>query len=114
MGWVGSLLVEISERADVVRDAPGQAFIAAKHDRGHADVGHSSHVEPAAMEMCFIPAGDCLEGNVRVAGDHRHPGAAVSSRHNPVVTPRRCGVASRLTNSLARSLRQTGPSIAAK
>ena len=38
----------------------------------------------------------------------------MSSGHDPIVAPCRCGIASRLTNFFARSVRQAGPSIAAK
>jgi hypothetical protein len=114
MRWIGLLLIQIAERANIVGHAPGHALVAAEHDCGHADVGHSRYVQLAAAEVGFVPARDRFKSDVWVACDHGHSGAAKFTRDDPVVASCLFGIAGCLTNLLMRAFDGTGPTIRAK
>src|SRR5262245_32589106 len=85
MGVVGFFLVQVTLRANVVRAAPGNAFVAAKHDGGDAGVGHAGDVCLGSAQMDFIPARDRLDGDVRITGQERFPGDTSAACDDPIV-----------------------------
>ena len=114
MRCIGSLLIQVPQRADVVGDAPGHALVASEHDGRHADIGHARHVETVAAKVHLIPARDGLDGDVRIARQEGSAGAAMPACHDPVVAARAFRIAGGLADIFARPARQFLPRIAAQ
>ena len=85
MRRVRALLVEVALRADVVRDAPGDAPVATEDDARRPRISGPRHVEPSADQVGLIPAARRAEGDVRIADHERPAGNAAARADDPVV-----------------------------
>ena len=83
---VGSFPVQVPLGADVVGDPESQVAVAAEQQTGHADVAGTGGIQPCAVrQVCLVPAGDGIEGNVGIAGQQGMAGPGTRSGHGPVV-----------------------------
>ena len=82
---VGSFLIQIALRANVIGDGPPNTPVTAEHDGWHTRERHAGHVERAAGQLHFVPARHRGERDVRVACDHRFSRLRPCAAHHPIV-----------------------------
>ena len=80
-----AFLVEVSLRADVVCDSPGDFLIPAEHDGWHPGISHAGNIERPAAQMSFVPARNRFERDVRVAGQQRCSRRRFPAGDDPVI-----------------------------
>src|SRR5262249_45226259 len=85
MSRIGFFLIKVAERANVVRDAPGDAAVAADHHGGQTGERDTGHVEAAAGQPDLVPDRHGVERNMRIACDDRFARCNALAGENPIV-----------------------------
>ena len=79
------LLVQVADRADVVREAPREVAATAEDESGQADEAGSDHVEAPAVETDLVEGRRPLVRHVRVGPEHGLARPGPGPRDHPVV-----------------------------